>query len=280
MLEFFPSGKPSTPLTMKTLKLALMISALLAGGCANDLQHDRHAAATGAEFLPKPPVFMTAPVGTLLTHPDGFAARVVMTSAPADQVRPVTGQLLARGSKFFFLPDPLSGRQARAGQFSFIWDAALNRGYILSEAMQGCAPITAISLTNLAVQESPGVTETLSGYHVAKSLAVVTAVDGHPAQLEVARAQELGGLPIRIRSLDADAPWTVSLSAIQPGHSADNLFLPPDGFTVFESEVAMMKELAGRQQSSRPHEDTFNQEGGNPGGGRNRRSRGGSEPGP
>jgi hypothetical protein len=49
----------------------------------------------------------------------------------------VSGQLVARGPKFFFNPEQASGKPALAGQFSFIWDATSNQGYILSEALQG-----------------------------------------------------------------------------------------------------------------------------------------------
>jgi hypothetical protein len=77
-----------------------------------------------------------------------------MSCAPAGDARPASGQLLARGTKFFFDPAPPSGKPSRAGQSSFIWDATTRQGFLLSEALQGYAPIAAtVGFTNLVVQD-------------------------------------------------------------------------------------------------------------------------------
>jgi hypothetical protein len=196
-------------------------------------------------------------------------------------MRPVSGQLLSRGSKLFFEPEHTSGKQARAGQFSFIWDATSNKGYILSEALQGYAPIaSAVWCTNLFVQGSSTTAEKVEGYRVERTTAVVVASDGKQSRFEVSRARDLGGLAIRIGSIEDPSPFTVRLSQIRLEQPPENLFLPPDGFTGYESEEAMMNELAARQQGVQHGGQNGAGEEGHIGSGRNRHSRAGPGIGP
>jgi hypothetical protein len=58
-----------------------------------------------------------------------------------------------------------------------------------------------------------------------------------------------GNLPLQIDLLTSPHPFTLALSKIQSIIPAEELFLPPDGFTKYESEAAMLDELAARQQS-------------------------------
>ena len=254
------------------------VLALLTGGCSHEPRRESPAAVVGQEFLPRPPVFLTGPAVMLLTNAGGFTARVVMSSVPAGHLRPVSGQLVARGSQFFFEPELKSGDPARAGQFSFIWDATLNKGYILSEALQGYAPIaSAVWFTNLFVQSSPATMGKVEGYRIERSTNVVAASDGTLSRFEVSRARDLGGLAVRIASIENAAPFIITLSQIRLELPPEQVFLPPDGFIRYESEEAMMNELVSRQQSLR-HVGQEGSEGGEyDGSGRNRHSKSGPE---
>jgi len=254
----------------------VVVLALLTGGCAHEPGHESSAAGVGQEFLPRPPVFLTGPAVMLLTNADGFTAGVVMSSVPADHLRPVSGQLVAHGSKLFFEPELKPGKLARADQFSFIWDATLKKGYILSEALQGYAPIaSAVWFTNLVVQHSPTTTGKVAGYRVEQSMVVVAASDGKLSRFEVSRAGDLGGLAVRINSIGDPAPFTITLSQIRLELPPEQVFLPPDGFTRYESEEAMMNELVSRQQSVRHGGQEGSGAGGQDGSGRNRQPRAG-----
>ncbi len=255
-------------------RMFVTVLALLTGGCAHGPRHESSAAGFGQEFLPRPPVFLTGPAVMLLTNAGGFTARAVVSSVPASHLRPVSGQLVARGAKFFFEPEPASGKSARAGQFSFIWDATSNKGYILSEALQGYAPIaSAVWFTNLVVQGSPTTTGKVEGYRIERSTVVVAVSDGKLSRFEVSRASDLGGLAVRVNSIGDPASFTITLSQIRLEIPPERVFLPPDGFTRYESEEAMMNELASRQQSLRHGGQKESEAEGYEGSGRNRHSR-------
>jgi hypothetical protein len=292
LLSFADTEKHSANVTMKSLKpnvlnrshdalsfrTFVVVLAFLTGGCAHESRHESPAAVVGQEFLPRPPVFLTGPAVMLLTNAGGFTARVVVSSVPASSLRPVSGQLVARGSKFFFEPELKSGKPARAVQFSFIWDATSNKGYMLSEALQGYAPIAStVWFTNLVVQSSPTTTGKVEGYRVECSTDVVAASDGKLSRFEVSRARDLGGLAVRVNSIEDPAPFTITLSQIRLELPPEKVFLPPDGFTGYESEEAMMNELVSRQQSVRHGGQEGSGAGGHDGSGRNRHSRAGPE---
>jgi hypothetical protein len=217
-----------------------------------------------------------------LTNSAGFSARVLMASAPSDHMKRVSGQLLARGGKFFFEPGQAEdGKEARIGRFSFIWDASTNQCYILSEALQGYAPIAStVRFTNLAVQSAQNTAEKIDGHPVEQSRVVVAAGDGKESSFEVSRARDLAGLAIRIVSLQAPAPSTITLSQIRLELPPEKLFLPPDDFTAYPNEEAMMTELAARQQAVRRGGREADGEGEHVGGGQGRHSRGGPDTGP
>jgi hypothetical protein len=67
--------------------------------------------------------------------------------------------------------------------------------------------------------------------------------------VQLLRAQDMGNLPLQIYSLNRPHSFELALSKIQLVIPAEELFLPPDGFTKYENEAAMLNELAARQQS-------------------------------
>ena len=56
----------------------------------------------------------------------------------------ISGELMGQGGKLLFTPQATGsrGKHMREAKISFIWDVAEGRGYILSEALQGYAPIS------------------------------------------------------------------------------------------------------------------------------------------
>jgi hypothetical protein len=94
---------------------------------------------------------------------------------------------------------------------------------VLSEGLQGFAPVT-------AVETGAGESNTAAG-------------------LRVERAKDLNGLATRIESVDSLRPFMLTLSDIKPGLPSPSMFVAPDGFTRYESEGALLGELAARQRT-------------------------------
>jgi len=223
----------------------LPLVALLAGSCANE---PKRTSWEGAERLTQPPLFFTGPAAVLLAHPGGYMAHLTIVFAPDTHPRSVAGQLVARDARFFFTPAPLSEGPVRAGQFSFIWDAISNTGYILSEALQGYAPIhSAAGFTKLPVEGSPITLERVEGHPVTRATSVVEDGNGKPSRLDVSRARDLDEVAIRIGSLEASQPYTITLSQVRLERPSEKIFLPPEGFTAYANEEAMLNELSARQ---------------------------------
>jgi hypothetical protein len=89
----------------------------------------------------------------------------------------------------------------------------------------------------------------------------------------------LGGLAVRVNSIEDPEAFTITLSQIRLESPPEKVFLPPDGFTRYESEEAMLNELMSRQQSLRHGGQEGSGVEGHDGSGRNRHSRGGPEDG-
>jgi hypothetical protein len=266
----------------KLLPGALVLAlALLAGGCSQPDRRGNYASARGEELvLPQPPVFLTGPAGVMLTNSPGFSAWV-RASGPAGPLRSGSGQLVAQGGKFFFEPAEGAGKHARAGGFSFIWDATTNRGYILSEALQGYAPIaSSVRYTNLTFTSAPTKVEKIEGHPIEQTTLVVDGSDGRQSRFAVSRARDLAGLPIRIALTGDPAPYDITLSQIQMEKPQAKLFLPPDGFMEYPSEEAMMTVLAARQHGGRQGGQDDAGEARHDDSGRIPHSRGGPETGP
>jgi hypothetical protein len=189
----------------------------------------------------------------------------------------LSGQLLVSGGKLRLEAARSNGKAMRTGDFGVIWDTSGHQGFVFSEALQGYSPISvAAHCTNLLVQTIGGETERIEGHSVDKSNVTMMRNDGQTMIVQLLRSQD-GNLPLRISS-SPNSPFSfvLTLSNIQLLKPADELLLPPDGFTKYESETAMLDELADRQQSVSGVRHQQSSEGGESdqsGGGR--RSRGG-----
>lgn len=226
-----------------------LLLVLAVAGCSGS----RPEEVSRATESPLPPLFMTGAMSVLLTNGSGFTAHVSAAglTLPGDVAgRVSTGHLLCRGNHLLFLPDPkeASKRYARAG-LSFVWDASDGRGFVLSEALQGYAPVSAtIRPTNLVVRPDTGVTARLNGQECKSESATVEMTDGATMQFQVFRAASLNGLPCRIQTLTNSGFASIELSKVRLESPPENLFAIPEGFTKYGSAEAMMNELFMRQR--------------------------------
>ena len=230
----------------------LMI-ALWTGGCADTSQQDYFGREGAESLLPKLTSVITGPVTVLLTNGNAFSSEFTMTFE--DGTEPpsrASGQIFVLGGKLRL--DVAFGKSKRKsmdmGHFGLIWDVAANQGYVFSEAIQGYAPIYAtVRFTNFLVQVIGGPTERIEGHLVEKAAVTAMCNNGQTISLQQLRAQDMGNLPLQVESLNSPQSFKLALSRIQLNIPATELFLPPDGFTKYKSEAAILTEIGIRQQS-------------------------------
>ncbi len=239
--------------------LGVMALALLGAGCAGPRPDDMRTAAGPAFGLPKPPEFVGGYFAVLLTNVDGFSARVTLETrsrATATAWRTVSGELVGRGPHLLFAPaGGNSGKRdlGTAGN-AFVWDVAANHGFVISDALQGVAPMSGTrSVTNIVEQPaSAGLTpQNVDGHLCAPTDVTVQSSDGTSVTLHVWRAPDLNGLPLRVTRETEIASVVLNLTGARLETPPLKLFQPPDGFTKYTNAEAMMSELATRQQTIR-----------------------------
>ena len=192
-------------------------------------------------------------MAVLLTNADGFSAHVVLLS---NKTALVTGDLQGRGVKLLFTGDSSSSaaKRLRQGGISFIWDTAANSGYVLSEALQGYAPMAlAIRVTNLVARAAmvKAVAAAIEGHRCDQEEVTLSFSDGSTAEFHVWRAVDLKRFPLRISSASDPASFTFNFTNVRLAVPPNELFQPPEDFTKYENAAAMMDELAFRQQDLR-----------------------------
>jgi hypothetical protein len=225
----------------------IVAAALLAAGC-----HSRNKDRLGLG-PPATPPFLNGPMAVLLTNSTGFSARVVMTTGtPPIPTQTITGELLCRGSELLFAPDPKSPaekRFARAG-FSFVWNVASQRGFLLSEALQGCAPISSqLHSTEVRPLPSRSVSERIEGHPCMRTEVEVQSSDGSKTPFRVWRASDLQEIPLRVATTAVGRSMVLNLSKVRIETPAARLFVPPDSFTRLDSAETVMAEMAMRQEN-------------------------------
>lgn len=229
------------------------ILALLAAGCSG---HHGTAGGKGGftrVVTPQPPGFLTGPLSLLLTNWAGFSARVeVQAQSSLDSDRNSSGQLLGRGTKLLYAPEAgeIPDGHRQPGGYSFIWDLAENRGYVLSEALQAYAPVSSdLRVTNLAIQAANIATQRFSGHPCDSATATARTADGTAAEFELLRAMDLNGFPVRIQAVTRANPITLNFSKVRLEPPPAEVFSPPDGFTKYPTPESMADEIAARQQN-------------------------------
>lgn len=237
---------------LKSLYGCLAGLALLAAGCSHSGDTEDRGRAFTPVFTPLPPPFLTGPMAALLTNRSGYAAQLdAQTEAVSERERSVSGQLLCRGSKLFFAPESSGGskQKARGGTFNFIWDVANNSGYVLSEALQGYAPVSAQTVVTNVVQGAEADSARQVQGHVCQQQRVTFELsNGFTNEYEVLRAKDLKGFPVELISVQGSNPLVITLSQIRFETPPENLFSPPDSFAKYDSPEAMVDELAMRQR--------------------------------
>jgi len=231
----------------KLLALGFLLSSC-AGGPGS---HEPPSGVAGTP-TPDPPEFFTGAAARLLAQPEGFSAHLILTTGVLSPASPAaSGELQSRAGKLAFTPTPGHAKSAREG-FSFIWDVAQGRGYVLSEALQGCAPVAARATpTNVVSLAGSTTTEVIDGHPCQQEEVTVAMSDGSSRAFRVSRATDLKKLALRISSLSNSTPFTLLLSRVRLVAPPADMFAPPDGFTKYASADAMVTELIMRQHELR-----------------------------
>ena len=225
----------------------------LVAGCSHQHTQYEYQAGGTRVYTPLPPPFLDGPASLLFTNFTGFSAHIeVETNATTHGEAAFSGELLGRGSKLLFAPahDVPTTKNAPAGGFSFLWDAASGGGYVLSEALQGCAPVSAgVRATNVVNQgASPG-PQPGAGTRTRSEQMLVQSSDGSSAVFELTRATDLNGFPIRIHSLTPNRPLSLNLSKVRFELAPESLFTPPPDFTKYKSPEVLADELFVRHRN-------------------------------
>jgi hypothetical protein len=235
--------------------LALMCGVL---GCSHSGDLDLREPGFVRVFAPQFPEFLRAPMGLLLTNSDGFSAQADLQNSTTLLPEPEkkSGHLLSRGSKLLFAPQGVESdeKPENAGGFMFIWDVTAGTGFMVSEALQGYAPVSIeMRVTNVTAQPRPGATQRVAGHSCVVSDVTMQLNDGTAVPFEVARATDLNNLAVQLSSKATTNSnlRIVTLSKLRLQAPASDLFAPPEGFTRYSSPEAMADEIAARKRNLR-----------------------------
>jgi hypothetical protein len=225
------------------------LAAALMGGCAS-----RHVGIVYHAGDENPPDFVTGPIAVALTNLNGFSAHVTWSNDIAsDDSRAKSGELLGRDGKLVYQPTlPVKGKRARTeGGLFFIWDESVGAGYVMSDALQGYAPIKSpfYNAGQLVVLKT-GIQEDIDGHPTHRCDAHVTSDNGGDVHFTIWQADDLNHFPVRITGPGANGgAITMDFSDIRQEYPDQSIFLPPDGFTPYANSVDMMNELIVRDAS-------------------------------
>ena len=235
--------------------------AALLPGCSHTPPVDPFAGEPGSVFAPQPPPFVRGSMALLLTNAGGFSAHVSMEPPLVPTKRhEVSGQLWGRGGKLLFAQDPGESKRKHpvSEGLSFIWDTVSSTGFVLSEPLQGYAPVSSrIEFTNIAIRAARAASTNIDGRSCEWQQVAVSSGEGADSVYEVWRAVDLRGLPLRITENGKAGPRTVTISKVRLGAPPEEIFQPPPAFTRYASVEAMMTELAIREQSFRSGHPSF-----------------------
>ncbi len=235
-----------------TAALGVVLAAALLAGCASEKRKEAAMAHMGDET---PPDFLTGPASAALTGFDGFSADVVATSPSSPGAWLATGQVIERQGRLIFQPmttaNVKKGKIVRGGMF-FIWDSMAHRGYVVSEALQGFAPMTApCQITNVAPENKEPVAEQVNGHPCHRLEKRVALSDGSTAKLTEWHADDLNRFPVRVRTESGGREETVDFSGIRFEVPPPELFVPPGEFTQYATSHDLMSELIIRESAFR-----------------------------
>ena len=223
-------------------------------GCSSDHQTMMRSG-YGRVVTPLPAAFLTSPAALLFTNTEGFSARVELQTESSLGGRKIySGELLGRGGMLLYAPDDeeITEKKQQPGNYSFVWNVAEHRGFVLSEALQGYAPvISALQITNFQILRGNSPAERIGGHPCESFRALSVSSEGTATAFDFYRTVDLKGLPLRITSITNTPAFTLTLSKVRLESPAVNVFLPPEEFTKYNSPEAMADELAARQHNLR-----------------------------
>jgi hypothetical protein len=128
---------------------------------------------------------------------------------------------------------------------------AKSSGFVLSDALQGYAPIAATAVvTNLVLQAANAGSQRVSGHPCEPATAAIQMSDGTTVDFQVQRATDLKGFPVQIEH-GTKGVSTLTLSKVRLDPPPADLFSLPEGFTKYPTPEAMADELAARQNNIR-----------------------------
>jgi hypothetical protein len=193
-----------------------------------------------------------------LTNVDGFRAHAVLEGPPSSATRPdiIAGELMGRSGELFFAPEPgtPADKHSKVEDSSYIWNVVENRGFLLNGPLQAYAPMSSnIRFTNVVVTGggNNAAPEKVAGHMCQRSDVKVEASDGTETLLQIWRARDLKGMPVRVTCNVNGKPFTFGLSKLRLESPPNDLFVPPADFTKYTSAEAMMNELVARQQNQK-----------------------------
>jgi hypothetical protein len=237
-------------------RVACILFGLLVAGCVH------HKEFSGAEqrILATPPAFLTGPMALLLTNANSYTAQIVFQTPTAwGSTQAVRGDLTSAGSKLAFQPElSEAARKNTQGKMVFVWDTAQNSGYALNDALQGYAPYSGnTQFTNVVATKKDSSSERIAGHDCQEEGSMALATNGSTNLLQVWRAADLRGFPVRISSTSLATAGVLTITRLQFGRPAEFL-MSQEGFTKYESPDAMVTELVARQHNfSRKDSGTF-----------------------
>jgi hypothetical protein len=223
------------------LALALMVFA----GCSTKPKLLYHV---GDE---KPPDFLFGPVALLLTNVDGFSAKLTdSTSSESGAPKTVTGDLLGREGSLIFQPQTnVKGKRKRSeGGTFFIWNETAHAGFVLSDPLQAYAPaIQPVQPTNVIINTNGAMQEEVNGHPCRRVEVDVQSSDGSTAHFRVWQAEDARYFPVRITASPGPRETVLNFADLRLELPAASLFGPPDGFTRYDTPVALINQLIIRQ---------------------------------
>jgi len=192
----------------------------------------------------------------VLTNANSYSAQIIFETMTAwGSTQMVTGYFTAGGNKMAFEPElNKASRKNSQAKMVFVWDIAQGGGNAFNDALQGYAPYSGnVRYTNVVSAKKGEESERISGHACVKEVVMVSGNDGSTKLLQVWRATDMRGFPLRI-SGDTNSS-VLTLSKIQFGPPAE-ILMSAEGFTKYESPDAMVTELVSRQQNLRRKSDT------------------------